>query len=55
VQRRLLAGRPELRPVPLSGSLAAPLDRGVAGPGLWRLLTADGHDGFTVSVLERRR
>jgi 16S rRNA (cytosine967-C5)-methyltransferase len=54
VIERLLAARSELGPVDLAGALPAPADRGIAGPGLWRLLTGDDHDGFTVSVLRRR-
>jgi 16S rRNA (cytosine967-C5)-methyltransferase len=52
---RLLAGREDFRPLPLAGLVAPPLDRHLAGPGLWRLLPGGDHDGFTVAVLERRR
>lgn len=37
----------------LAGDLRRPGVRHVVGPGLWRLLPADDHDGFTVQVLER--
>jgi 16S rRNA (cytosine967-C5)-methyltransferase len=48
-----LAREPQFRLLPLAERLAPPIDRYVVGPGLWRLPTADGHDGFTVSVLQR--
>lgn len=50
-----LAAAPEFEPLPLAGTLPPPLDRYVAGPGLWRLLPGGDHDGFTVHVLVRRR
>ena len=37
----------------LEGSVSASAADHVEGPGLWRLWTADEHDGFTVQVLER--
>ena len=37
----------------LAGELRRPAAEHVVGPGLWRLLPADDHDGFTVQVLER--
>ncbi|HEX5760814.1 MAG TPA: transcription antitermination factor NusB [Thermoanaerobaculia bacterium] len=53
VVARCLAAHPELAPAPLAGALPSPLDRGVAAPGLWRVLPAADHDGFTVHVLRR--
>jgi 16S rRNA (cytosine967-C5)-methyltransferase len=50
---RFLAAHPELAPLPLAAELPPPLDRGVAAPGLWRVLTGGDHDGFTVHVLRR--
>jgi 16S rRNA (cytosine967-C5)-methyltransferase len=46
--------RADLEPCELEPRLVPPLDRWVEGPGLWRILPADDHDGFTVQVLERR-
>lgn len=37
----------------LEDSVSATVADCVEGPGLWRLWTADEHDGFTVQVLER--
>ena len=37
----------------LANDLRRPAVEHVAGPGVWRLLPADDHDGFTVQVLER--
>lgn len=50
----LLAETPELRLLELAGKLAYPLDDSIIGPGAWRLLPADHHDGFTVHVMTRR-
>jgi 16S rRNA (cytosine967-C5)-methyltransferase len=44
--------RPELVPEPLA-TVGPPLDRWVAGPGCWRVLPDEDHDGFTVHVLRR--
>ena len=55
VVARFLARHPQFRPRELGGQLARPLAPHVAGPGLWRMLPADDHDGFTVHVLERIR
>ena len=55
VVERFLARRPEFRLLPLDGLLPGALDRWIAGPGLWRMLTGGDHDGFTVHVVERRR
>jgi 16S rRNA (cytosine967-C5)-methyltransferase len=40
--------------LPLEDRLPSSLTRGIQGPGFWRLLPADDHDGFTVHVLIRR-
>lgn len=53
VVERFLARHPEMRPVDLQSVLEWPLDRHVVGHGVWRLDTADDHDGFTVHVLRR--
>ncbi|HXU45500.1 MAG TPA: transcription antitermination factor NusB [Thermoanaerobaculia bacterium] len=55
VVARFLAQRPEFSLLALAGRLAPPLDRGICGPGFWRVLPADDHDGFTVHVLEKPR
>jgi 16S rRNA (cytosine967-C5)-methyltransferase len=49
-----LAGHPAFAPFDLAAALPAPLAAGVSGPGLWRVLTAGDHDGFSVNVLQRR-
>lgn len=54
VVERFLAAAPEFERLPLAGLLAPPLDRYIAGPGLWRLLPGGDHDGFTVGVMRRR-
>jgi 16S rRNA (cytosine967-C5)-methyltransferase len=41
-------------PFDLDRVLAEPIRAAIAGPGLWRLLPAADHDGFSVSVLWRR-
>jgi 16S rRNA (cytosine967-C5)-methyltransferase len=53
VAARFLAAHPEFALRPLAGALPAPLDAGAGGPGLWRVLTAGDHDGFTVNLLEK--
>lgn len=53
VVARFLDEHPSFRPLPLEAHLRAPIDRHIAGPGCFRLLPADDHDGFTVHVLER--
>ncbi len=50
---RFLAARSDFAPLDLAGRLAPQLARGILAPGLWRLPTADEHDGFTVHVLEK--
>ncbi len=54
VIERFLADHGDFVPLPLEERLAAPLVRGVRGPGLWRWMPAGDHDGFTVQVLQRR-
>jgi 16S rRNA (cytosine967-C5)-methyltransferase len=55
VAASFLAGHPEFEPLPLAGLLDGPLAGGILGPGAWRMLTGDDHDGFSVSVLARVR
>ncbi len=55
VLARFLARHNDFRPLVLSGRLDAPLEAGVTGPGTWRVLPADDHDGFSVQVLIRNR
>ncbi len=54
VVARFLGAHPDFAPHRLDGALPAPLDRGLAGPGVWRVLPGGDHDGFTVNVLERK-
>jgi 16S rRNA (cytosine967-C5)-methyltransferase len=54
VAAAFLAGRPDFQLLSLAPLLSPPFDRYVAGPGLWRLPTAAGHDGFTVSAFRRQ-
>lgn len=54
VVARFLARRREFELVDLHGLVPAPLDRWIRGPGLWRILPAGDHDGFSVHVLRRR-
>ncbi len=54
VAARFLHDHRDFAPLDLAAALPAPLDAAVAAPGLWRLLPAGDHDGFTVSVLRRR-
>lgn len=53
VARRLLEREPGFEAVDLAAALEPPLSRAVERPGLWRLLPAGDHDGFTVQVLRR--
>lgn len=55
VVARFLERHGDFAPMGLAGSLPPPVNRGVQGPGFWRVLTAEDHDGFTVHVLQRRR
>ena len=50
---RFLRQRREFAPVSLTGRLEPALAQGIAGPGLWQVLTDGDHDGFTVSVVRR--
>ena len=45
----------EFGPYDLGESVERPLKAGVTGPGTWRVLPADDHDGFSVQVLSRSR
>lgn len=53
VAAAFLESRPGFRRRDLAGDLRRPAVEHVAGPGVWRVLPADDHDGFTVQVLER--
>lgn len=53
VVEALVKSRSDFRRRDLSVDLRRPAVDHVAGPGLWRLLPAADHDGFTVQVLER--
>jgi 16S rRNA (cytosine967-C5)-methyltransferase len=53
VGKRFLAAHPDLRPLILGAGLAPALAAGIVAPGLWRVLPAGDHDGFTVQVFER--
>lgn len=53
VVARFLAAHPEFALHPLAGALPPPLDRGLVGPGLWRVLPGGDHDGFSVHVLAK--
>ena len=53
VARAFLESRTDFRLRDLLADLRPPAEEHVAGPGLWRLLPAADHDGFTVQVLER--
>ena len=48
-----LESRSDFRRRDLGADLRRPAVDHVVGPGLWRLLPAGDHDGFTVQVLER--
>ncbi len=48
-----LAVRSDFKPLDLAGRLDPQLGAAIAGPGAWRLLTGDDHDGFSVSVLAK--
>ena len=53
VAAAFLESRTDFRRRDLAGDLRRPELEHVAGFGVWRLLPADDHDGFTVQVLER--
>lgn len=52
---RFLDDHPQFSLLALEDRLDFPLDRWITGRGVWRLLTADEHDGFTVHALIRGR
>jgi 16S rRNA (cytosine967-C5)-methyltransferase len=54
VGEAFLAAHPEFERAGLDQRAQPPLDQWVTGPGLWRMLTAEDHDGFTVQVFRRR-
>ncbi len=54
VVSRFLSKHPEWRPYPLETTVPQPLQTAIAGPGFWRMLPGDDHDGFTVHVMSRR-
>lgn len=54
VAERFLAADGRFSPDPLEG-LAPELAGARAGPGRWRTLPGDGHDGFSVAVFRRAR
>ncbi len=54
VIERFLDQQPEFEASALDSRLPPPLAEHIAGPGLWRVLPAGDHDGFTVHVLQRR-
>ena len=53
VAEAFLESRTDFRRRDIAGDLRRPAAEHVAAPGVWRLLPADDHDGFTVQVLER--
>jgi len=55
VAASFLATHPDFERLPLDGRLDPPLAQGILGPGAWRVLTGDDHDGFSVSVLAKAR
>jgi 16S rRNA (cytosine967-C5)-methyltransferase len=50
-----LAVHADFELLPLAGRLDPPLAHGILGPGAWRVLTGDDHDGFSVTVLAKAR
>jgi len=50
-----LATEIDFEPLILRDEVPAPLDQWVIGDGVWQILPADVHDGFTVHVLRRRQ
>ena len=55
VAARFLDAHPDFERQPLEGRLDPPLVQSILGPGAWRVLTGDDHDGFSVSVLAKAR
>jgi len=55
VAASFLESHPDFEPLPLAGRLDPALNQGILGPGAWRVLSGDDHDGFSVSVLAKAR
>jgi 16S rRNA (cytosine967-C5)-methyltransferase len=55
VAASFLDAHPDFERLPLDGRLDPPLIQSILGPGAWRVLTGDDHDGFSVSVLAKAR
>lgn len=55
VVERFLAEHREFSLLPLEDHLDYPLDRWIAGRGIWRIFPAGEHDGFTVHAMVRRK
>lgn len=55
VVARFLSGHSDLVPLPLEEVLETPVASRVVGPGAWRVLTGEDHDGFTAHVLAKAR
>ncbi len=55
VAARFLDAHSDFERQPLEGRLDPPLVQSILGPGAWRVLTGDDHDGFSVSVLAKAR
>jgi 16S rRNA (cytosine967-C5)-methyltransferase len=55
VAASFLDAHPDFERLPLAGRLDPPLVQSILGPGAWRVLTGDDHDGFSVSVLAKAR
>ncbi len=51
---RFLDHQPEFEPLALDKALSRQFAEHVNGPGLWQVLPAGDHDGFTVQVVRRR-
>ena len=50
----IVRNRPDFEPLDLKASLGPHLQSQIVGEGVWQLLPAEDHDGFTVAVLRRR-
>jgi 16S rRNA (cytosine967-C5)-methyltransferase len=55
VAASFLDAHPDFERLPLDGRLDPPLIQSILGPGAWRVLTGEDHDGFSVSVLAKAR
>jgi 16S rRNA (cytosine967-C5)-methyltransferase len=53
VAAAFLATHSDFALLDLAGRVDPPLAAAIAGPGAWRVLTGDDHDGFSVSVLTK--